>query len=261
MIVGLKGFYKYNLKLKIIFIIFIAAINTVYADGGGIVKPYLGGEYRLSYTQAEESWDRLLPTNKPNSNSTIFYGICFYDYIAGEINYTKSNRNTKYSDVSGWNMFGTIARSGSQQKVQLSYTNYGLDLNGQYPGGDGFSLLGTIGIAAIKPKLEIVNIGAIDTPVLDSSGNPVNNSAGVPEINIGNESVASITGKSKLALRLGVGFQYAKGMFGIRSRLVWEDASMLRVNTGSYNQILPDVTEVPFRNTFSWSLGFFIRFL
>jgi len=258
---GVKIFYKYNFIIKLIIIIFSLTINTVYADGGWIVRPYLGLEYKLSYTEAEDSWNRLLPTNKLNNNGTIFYGIYFHNYIASEISYTQSNSHTKYSDLSGWNMFGAIAGSGTQQDIKLSYTNYSFDLNCQYPGMDGFALLGTVGISAIKPKLEITNQGAVDSPLLNSNGTIALDGNGNPTIVPGNEAVTTMTGKSQVALRLGVGLQYTKGIVSIRSRVMWEDASKLRVNVGSYNQLLPNITETPFQNTFAWTLGIFIRIL
>ena len=258
---GVKIFYKYNFIIKLIIIIFSSAINTVYADGGWAVRPYLGIEYKLSYTEAEDSWNRLLPTNKLNDNGTIFYGIYFHDYIASEISCTKSNSHKKYSDISGWNMFGAIAPSGSQQNIQLSYTNYSLDLNGQYPSGDGFALLGTVGMAAIKPKLLIANRGIGDTVATDLFGNIILDANLNPIIISGNKSVTTIEGKGKVAMRLGLGLQYTKGIVSIRSRIMWEDASMLRVNTGRYNQRLPNITEIPFKNTFAWTFGVLVRFL
>ena len=237
MIIDFKDFYKYSNFKLIIFIIGIAVINTIQAEEGWVVRPYLGMDYKLSYTEAEDSWNRLLPTNKLNSNITAFTGIKFHDYVAGEFSYNKSNSHSKYSDISGWSMFDTIAIAGSQQRIQLGYISWNFDLNSQYPGGkNGFAILGTVGVAAVKPLIEVINIG-----------DPISNIA-----------VTKITGKGKMVPHVGIGIQYIEGMFGLRTRVMWEDASGLRVNNGLYQQQLPNITEIPFKNTFAWTVGLFV---
>jgi hypothetical protein len=134
-------------------------------------------------------------------------------------------------------MFGVTDNAGSQQQIKLSYRGWNFDLNGQYPAGDSFAFLGTVGVASIKPKLEATNLGATS-----------------------NASVATMSGKSRAALRLGVGAQYTQGMFGIRTRVMWEGTSRLRVNTGSYLPVAgANVTQKAFKDTLAWTLGAFVR--
>ncbi len=215
------------------------AANATYAHYNWVANPYLGLEYKLSYTKAKDSWQRLLPTNKVNNNGTVFAGLKFHDCFAGELGYTQSTKHTKYSDTSGFNMFGTIDNPGSQQKVKLSYRSWSLDLNGQYPAGDAFAWIGTIGLASMKPKVEAVYLGNLNTA--------------------SNSTVQSIVGKTKTVARLGVGAQYTQGMFGIRTRVMWEGTSQLRVDPASYRNALPNVTNKPFKSSFAWTLGAFVR--
>jgi hypothetical protein len=213
------------------------AANGVCAHYHLATDPYLGLEYKLSYTKGKDSWKRLLPANKVNNNGTIFAGIQFHDCIAAELGYTQSTKHTKYSDTSFWSMFGVTDNAGSQQQIKLSYRGWNFDLNGQYPAGDSFAFLGTVGVASIKPKLEATNLGATS-----------------------NASVATMSGKSRAALRLGVGAQYTQGMFGIRTRVMWEGTSRLRVNTGSYLPVAgANVTQKAFKDTLAWTLGAFVR--
>jgi hypothetical protein len=212
------------------------AANASYAHYNWVANPYLGLEYKLSYTQGKDYWKRLLPTNKPNNNGTLFAGLKFHDCLAGEIGFTKSNKRSKVSDTSGFNMFGGVENPGSQQEVKLSYRSWHLDLNGQYPAGDSFAFLGTVGLASSKPKLEITNLG-----------------------NTANSSITTISGKSKMIPRLGVGVQYTQGMFGVRSRVMWEGTSRLRFNNGSYTGGGSSATDKPFKSTYSWTLGAFVR--
>lgn len=212
------------------------ATNAVFAHKV-MANPYLGLEYKLSYTRGQEvSWRNLLPTNNLNNNGTIFAGVNFHKCVAGEVGFTKSNSHTKYSDTSGVVMFGTVANANSKQSIKLSYKGVSFDLNGQYPAGDAFAFLGTIGVASVKPKIQATNLGAA-----------------------GNDPVASISGKSRTALRLGVGAQYVQGMFGVRTRVMWEGTSRLRADLGSYRTILPNATEKPFKDTLAWTLGAFVR--
>lgn len=213
------------------------AANAVYAHYHWIANPYLGLEYKLSYTKGRDSWKRLLPTNKPNHNGTVFAGLKFHDCVAGELGFTKSNAYTKDSDTSGLTIFGSQEGANAKQKIKLSYRSWHLDVNGQYPAGDAFAFIGTVGVGSAKPKLEAVNLGAAN-----------------------NNGITTVAGKSKMLLRLGVGAQYAKGMFGVRSRVMWEGTSRLRVNPNSYRDAtLPGVTEKPFKDTLAWTLGAFVR--
>ena len=216
------------------------AANASYAHYNWVANPYLGLEYKLSYSQGKDYWKRLLPTNKPNNNGTLFAGLKFHDCLAGEIGYTKSNKRAKVSDVSGFNMFGHVAPAGSagrsKQEIKLGYRSWHLDLNGQYPAGDSFAFLGTIGLASTKPKLTITNLGTA-----------------------ANNSITTISGKSKMIPRLGVGVQYTQGMFGVRSRVMWEGTSRLRFNTGSAQNAYPGMTDKPLKSTYSWTLGAFVR--
>jgi len=216
-----------------------------------IAKPYFGLEYKVSYTPGQDViWKRLLPTKSLYSNITVFTGVKFLDFLAGEFGYIQSSSRTKYSDLGDLTLLASLGNPGSKQDITLKYNSCYLDLNGQLPGTGTFSLLGTVGIAYIKPVIKAVNFGSTYIPA-NLLGNPV----------LGNDSVSTIAGKSKLALRLGFGAQIVQGIFGIRSRIMWEDASMLRVNTGRYNQRLPNITEIPFKNTFAWTFGVLVRFL
>ncbi len=225
------------LKFLIVAGVSIAA-NASYANYNWSANPYLGLEYKLGYTQGREDWKRLLPTNKAHHNGTVFAGIKFHDCLAGEVGYTQSNKRTKTSDVSSFRMFGGIEGAGSMQEIKLKYRSWSLDLNGQYPASDAFAFLGTIGIEATKPKLDITNLGTVAQ----------------------NGSINTISGKSKMAPRLGVGVQYTQGMFGVRSRIMWEGTSRLRFNTGSYTGGAgASVTDKPFKSTYVWTLGGFVR--
>lgn len=216
------------------------AANASYANYNWVANPYLGLEYKLSYTQGKDSWKRLLPTSKPNNNATLFAGLKFHDCLAGELGYTKSNKRSKVSDNTGFTMFGSVIPNpvpGRQkQEVKLSYRSWNFDLNGQYPAGDSFAFLGTIGVASTKPKLAITNLGTA-----------------------ANSSVNTISGKGKMIPRLGVGVQYTQGMFGVRSRVIWEGTSRLRFNTGSAQNAYPNVSDKPFKSTYAWTLGAFVR--
>ena len=216
------------------------AANGVYAHYNFAANPYLGLEYKLGYTKGkDDSWKNLLPTNKVNNSGTIFAGVQFHDCIAGELGYTQSTKQKKSSNTTGVTMFGVTDNAGSLQEAKLSYRSVSFDLNGQYPAGDSFAFLGTVGIASVKPKLNMTNLSTAT-----------------------NNSITTISGKSKAAFRLGVGAQYTQGMFGVRTRIMWEGTSRLRVDTGTYNPVAgsaANVTNKPFKDTLAWTLGAFVR--
>lgn len=209
--------------------------NATYAHSHFNADPYLGLEYKLSYTKGQNSWKELLPTNKAFHNGSVFAGVQFHDCAAVELGYTASNKNTKDSNTTGMKMFGNTD-TASGQSIKLSYRTVNLDLNGQYPAGDSFAFLGTIGLGSSKPKLNITNTDGTT-----------------------NASITTISGKSKMVPRVGVGAQYVQGMFGVRTRVMWEGTTRLRVNTGTASATLPGITEKPFKSSFAWTLGAFVR--
>lgn len=214
------------------------AAGASYADFNWVANPYVGLEYKLSLTQGKDYWKKMLPTNKVNHSGSVFAGLKFHDCLAGEIGFTQSNKRSTTSEVSGITMFGgAAAPANTKQIAKLSYRSWNFDLNGQCPSGDSFAFLGTIGLASTKPKVQFVNQGVTT-----------------------NNSIETITGKGKIIPRLGVGVQYTQGMFGVRSRVMWEGASRLRVNKASYTAGAgAEVTEKPFKSSYSWTLGAFVR--
>lgn len=216
------------------------AANVSYAGSHNwMANPYLGLEYKLGYTKAQNSWKRLLPTNKAHNSGTAFVGLKFHDCLAGEFGYTRSTKNTKSSDVSGFSMFGSTASAGTLQEIKLNYRSWNIDVNGQYPAGDCFAFLGTLGLASTKPKFKITNLGTTGAAI--------------------NDNIKTITGKTKVVPRIGVGVQYTQGMFGVRSRILWEGTSKLRVNTGTAKDIYPAITDKAFKSTYAWTVGAFVR--
>lgn len=239
---------KNNKYLLLILLIITSIFKQASADGAWIKTPefrwvdhpYFGIEYKLSYTNGQRYWKQLLPNNKLYNSGTLFVGIKFLDYVAGEFGVTRSNSHTKDSDVSGMAMFGGVANSRSAQSAKLSYSSWYMDLNLQ-PVSTGFALLGTVGIAGIKPNLQIINQGALGNYTV-----------------LGNNDIVTIRAKSKLALRLGIGAQITKGILGMRSRIIWESTSRLKVNTGNYALSLPHVTNKFLGETFAWTFGVFV---
>lgn len=239
---------KNNKYLLLIFLVVTSIFHQASADGVWIKTPefrwvdhpYFGLEYKLSYTNGQRYWKQLLPTNKLYNSGTLFVGIKFLDFVAGEFGFTRSNSHTKDSNVSGMLMFDGVANAGAAQSVKLSYNSWYVDLNLQ-PVSTGFALLGTIGIAGIKPNLQIINQGALGNYTV-----------------LGNNDIVTIRAKSKLAMRLGIGAQITKGILGMRSRLIWESTSRLKVNTGTYAASLPSVKNKFLGETFAWTLGIFV---
>lgn len=197
--------------------------------------PYLGIDYKISYTKGVDYWKKLLPTNKIYQHGSLFTGIRFHNFISLEFGYSKSGKISKVSDVSGNVMWGVLAPNGTYQNIKLSYNSWHTDLNLQYP-KEGFTFLLTIGAASTKPKILATNLS-----------NPANN------------LIQNIIGKNKIIPRIGLGFQYTRGMFGLRSRVILENNARLKVSTNEVDFIFPNITDKSFKNTYLWNLGLFLN--
>lgn len=199
--------------------------------------PYLGVDYKITYTEGRDYWKKILPTNKVYQYVSLFAGLQLNDYLSTEIAYASSFKFTKHSDLNGQIMWNQPAPANSMQDVKLSYKNWHIDLNILYPNDKNLALLFFCGLSLTKPKIFAENI----------SGNNINN------------AITELTGKNKLLPRLGVGFQIAKGFFGVRSRIIWENTSRLQLEYGSLNTRFPEITKQAFKNTYVWSLGMFFK--
>jgi hypothetical protein len=215
------------------------AVNASYAVNW-IAKPYAGLEYKLGYTKGNGSWKQLLPTNKMTNAGSMFVGLRFHRLLAGELGFSQSTKTSKTSFLGGTTMFGVTAVANANQKISLKYSSWSFDLNARYPTHHVLTLLGSIGLESIKPKLYITNLGAAAT------------------------NITTVSGKTKTVPRIGVGVQYVKGMFGVRSKITWAFTSKLRFNKGTYAPSgvaasNANVTNKPFRDSYGWTLGAFVR--
>lgn len=199
------------------------------------IYPYIGIDYKISYTQGLDYWKKILPTNKIYQHGSLFAGVKFHDLFSGEFGYTQSGKLSKNSNVSGTMMWNRIAPNGTSQNIKLSYNSWHMDLNLQYP-SENFALLLTVGAASSRAKILATNQGVL-----------------------GNNLIQNINGKSKIIPRVGVGFQFTRGMFGIRSRCILENNSRLRLNSPGYNLIFNSITNSAFKNTYLWNLGLFLN--
>ena len=129
----------------------------------------------------------------------------------------------------------TITNVTNQQAIKLGFKSVNFDVNGQYPISNHVSVLGTLGVATTKPIVRAINLG-----------------------NANNSSIETISGKRKSMLRVGVGLQYAIGMCGVRTRILWEDTSKIKINPGN-STVVSSLKLKPFKDTFAWTVGAFIR--
>lgn len=199
------------------------------------VNPYIGIDYKLSYTKGYDYWKKLLPTTKIFQHGSLFAGVRFHSLVSGEFGYTQSGKISKYSDVSRISMWNIVAYNGTVQKIKLNFNSWHMDVNLQYP-SEKFSVLLTIGAASTRAKILAANLGVAT-----------------------NNLIENIIGKSKIVPRLGIGVQYTSGMFGVRSRVIFENNSRLRLDSPGVNNIFPNITEKPFKNTYLWNLGMFLN--
>lgn len=198
----------------------------------------LGLDYKVSYNQGRDYWNKLLPTQKVYQYVALFTGKQFSRYLSGEIGYASSFNITKNSDISGVSMWGNIAPSSSKQAIKLAYKSWHVDLNLVFPNDQGAALLAIIGTGVTKPKIAAVNLGDLSN----------------------NDRIANFSAKRKLLARLGVGIRFTKGAMGIRSKLMWENLSKVKLYNQELSKVYPQMNNFPFKNNYIWTIGIFYRF-
>lgn len=204
---------------------FLLGSSAAYGFDG--FSPYVGLEGIWQYTALKNQVTdnvniRRSALPKSYWGGNIFLGGRFCDMWGLELGYsltTKRSRNHRVDDSKFSNRFSTVY----------------LDLNGYLPLDNCWDLIGSIGVAAVKPKFNET----------ESDGTPIDG--------------LSISNKSRAAFRLGAGAQYMiTECFGIRALVRWETTSSLRTRVAVAGA--QTFTFKPFRDSVIGSLGVFWRF-
>ena len=215
----------------------ISNCNLIYAQQHTKeVIPYLGVDYKIRYTEGADYWKKIIPTNKIYQNISLFSGFNLHKHLSTEVGYSTSLKISKYTDISNGSMWGgDVAPNNYNQDVQLRYKSWHMDLNIICPNEKTLALLAIFGAAYTKPNVAF-------------------------ESNLGNLNlITSVYGKTRLVPRVGAGIQFSNKVFGIRSKIMWENTARLKFDVATLNTIFPKVTDQPFKSSYSWSLGIFFK--
>jgi hypothetical protein len=214
----------------------LAGVTAANADMGYCWEPYVGLEYKYQIMKGKDDWSKVLPKNFHNLG--IFVGDRFMKNVGVELGYERSLRKTKDASFAVTDTFfggNPGAATTTSAKVRLS--SFHLDLMGYMPlGDDDFELIGTIGLASAKPKVDISN-------------NPTT-------------GFETVSGKRKTLPRIGFGAQYQEegSMFGVRGLVRWEGTSRLRANLGTLTNTFPNASTKIYKSGVSLAVAGFVSF-
>ena len=214
----------------------LAGVSMANADMGmDSLNPYVGLEYKYQVMKAKSDWSKVAPKNFHNLG--LILGSKFHKNVGVEVGYERSNKKSKDANFAGTDtFFGEPAAGATKAKVRLS--SFHFDVMGYMPMGcDDFNLIGTVGLASTKPKIDVSPAGnGLDT----------------------------VSGKRKVIPRIGFGAQYQEegSMFGVRGLLRWEGTSRLRANLGSLNNAgnFPDASSKIYKSAISVAVAGIVSF-
>ena len=194
-------------------------------------SPYIGLGYKYQYMKGHNDWNGVVPSKYDNGD--IYVGVKFHENFGFELGYSASAKESDEKPFSPGNVaIGTTLSSGEsatlRTKVRLQSVYF--DINGFYAVHDKWNLLGSLGIAYTKARIED------------------NGSTGTPASVI--TDIQNASGKRKAVARVGLGAEYKHANWGFRGKLLWEGTSRLRVTDVSNT-----VPEKYFRNSYGIGLG------
>jgi len=220
-----------------------SALATAGSAGAAVMDdfvPFIGVDYKQLWVRGNGDYRNAFPKTYPGG--TIYVGSKFTDCFGAELGYSFSTRKKHdWTDPD----FSSV----SIASARVRFTSFHLDINGYIPLDNCWELIGSVGVASMKPK---VNFSANTSAA-----------AGLTAAQI--DGINSINGKSKAVFRVGVGAQYlVTEMVGIRAMVRWENTHRLTVsgnqNFGNFMTAGFINTTRPFKDAISLAVGLFVRF-
>eukprot|EP01126_Amoeba_proteus_P055137 TRINITY_DN6827_c0_g3_i4.p1 TRINITY_DN6827_c0_g3~~TRINITY_DN6827_c0_g3_i4.p1 ORF type:complete len:193 (-),score=10.69 TRINITY_DN6827_c0_g3_i4:183-761(-) len=190
--------------------------------------------------KAKRDWSKVLPKNFHNLG--LILGSKFHKNVGVEVGYERSNKkSTDASFTAADTFFGTQnpLRATFTTKAKVRLSSFHFDVMGYMPiGCDDFNLIGTVGLASTKPKIDITSSVA------------------------GNNDFESVSGKRKVIPRIGFGAQYQEegSMFGVRGLVRWEGTSRLKADLGTLTNRFPDASSKIYKSAISVAVAGIVSF-
>lgn len=232
--------------------------------------PYIGVDYKQTWLKGKGFFHDKVARSYPGA--TIYLGTKFSECFGAEIGYTWTGRKHKTAAIGQHNFFnrnipGFVPFGSNNETIRTStrFNSFHFDLNGYYPLADCFELIGSVGIASMKPKVSATVTHSRNHPRF---GNFHRNDGRFLE---------STHGKSKGVWRLGAGAQYLfTECVGLRGMIRWESTSRLRIGNndhghghhGNFNNTHGNFghnhgfafDRKVFKDAWSLALGLFVKF-
>lgn len=213
----------------------LAGVTAANADMDYCWKPYAGLEYKYQMMKGKSDWSKTLPKNFHNLG--VILGDRFHRNAGVEVGYERSNKKSRDQTFAAGDTFFGNATGGTATTAKVRLSSFHLDLMGYMPmDNDDFDLIGTIGLASTKPKVDLT----------DNSGS----------------EFSTVSGKRKTLPRIGFGAQYREecSMFGVRGLIRWEGTSRLRANLGNVPNHLNNVSTKLYKSGFSLAIAGIVNF-
>ena len=213
----------------------LAGVSMANADMGmDRLNPYVGLEYKYQVMKAKSDWSKVAPKNFHNLG--LILGSKFHKNVGVEVGYERSNKKSKDATFAATDTFFGVGGVAATTKAKVRLSSFHFDVMGYMPMGcDDFNLIGTVGLASTKPKVDV-------SSALGGFG--------------------SVSGKRKVIPRIGFGAQYQEegSMFGVRGLLRWEGTSKLRANLGSLTTVFPEASSKIYKSAISVAVAGIVSF-
>lgn len=221
------------LRHSLVVILFCSYSLTAAA----VISPYIGTEYKKEWMSTHNYWSDVLSDSYSGGN--LFIGARFIDVLAIELGYDWTGEASKDHYFGATGTFFGLSANNVSSNAKVKFTGWHTDFNVLIPLLPMWKLIGSAGLAVVKPKLNITSPDTAGTSV-DSVLNSVNV-------------------RSEPITRLGLGASFQLHTFTIRGMWRWQDTASLRLGGNATFNSLSDAKKA-FKSGHSLSLGVIFDF-
>lgn len=197
-----------------------------------VISPYIGTEYKKEWLPTHKYWSDVLSDSY--TGGSIFIGTKFVDFLAVELGYDWTGQASKDHSFGTVGSFFGLSAVNVSSNSKTKFTGWHTDCHLLFPIFPKMKLIGSAGIAVVKPNLTITSPETAGTTV--------------------DAALNSVRANSEPVSRLGLGVSFNLHKWTIRALWRWQDTSALRVSGDATFNSLSDAKKA-FKSGHSLNLG------
>ncbi len=214
-----------------------------------ILLDYVGCEYKYSAKKLNKGWSNVLPKNHDNiglfvgkkfkTNKSIEYGV-----------YQFADNKRQIIQVKPYYGFKYYTTNTIQRRITNNLMTFNMDVNRYFQVVKRMNFILTMGLAATRTKIAVNN----NFTSLYDKHQPIEKFKNKAQVLIPH-AWHFLQGKLNFLPRVGLGFEYLNGKFGIRGRVLWEGSYCMHMDLSYLPKVNNEFITRPWQNHFSITLA------